>query len=108
MSRLYQILLIASTLVLSWLGIQAVHELGHVLGAWAGGETVSKVVLHPLMISRIDASHDRHPCWSCGAGQSSARSCPSPSWASPGSSAPALSISFSSLPASAWSSTAST
>lgn len=61
MSRLFQFLLIASTLVLSWLGMQAVHELGHVLGAWAGGETVSRVVLHPLIISRTDASHDRHP-----------------------------------------------
>jgi hypothetical protein len=61
MSRLYQILLIASTLILCWLGMQAVHELGHVLGAWGGGETVSKVVLHPLVISRTDASHDRHP-----------------------------------------------
>ena len=61
MSRLFQILLITSTLVLSWLGMQAVHEVGHVLGAWAGGETVSKVVFHPLTISRTDASHDRHP-----------------------------------------------
>jgi hypothetical protein len=61
MSRLFQSLLIASTLVLSWLGMQIVHELGHVLGAWAGGETVNKVVLHPLMISRTDASHERHP-----------------------------------------------
>jgi hypothetical protein len=61
MSRLFQTLLIASTLVLSWLGMQIVHELGHVLGAWAGGETVNKVVLHPLTISRTDASHERHP-----------------------------------------------
>jgi hypothetical protein len=61
MSRLFQTLLIASTLILCWLGMQAVHELGHLLGAWAGGETVHKVVLHPLMISRTDASHDRHP-----------------------------------------------
>ncbi len=59
--RFYQIVLIVSTLGLSWLGMQAVHELGHILGAWAGVETVTKVVLHPLMISRTDASHDRHP-----------------------------------------------
>src|SRR4051795_10051502 len=61
MSRLCQILLIASTLALCWLGMQAVHELGHVLAAWAGGEEVYRVVLHPLTISRTDASHDRHP-----------------------------------------------
>jgi hypothetical protein len=61
MSRLFQILLITSTIAFSWLGMQAVHELGHVLGAWAGGETVNEMVLHPLVISRTDASHDRHP-----------------------------------------------
>lgn len=59
--RSCQILLIASTLALYWLGMQAVHELGHVLAAWAGGEGVDRVVLHPLTISRTDASHDRHP-----------------------------------------------
>src|SRR3954453_20257592 len=41
--------------------MQAVHELGHVLCAWAGGERVDRVILHPLTISRTDASHDRHP-----------------------------------------------
>ena len=34
MKRLPQLLLIASTLVASWFGMQAVHEFGHVLGAW--------------------------------------------------------------------------
>jgi hypothetical protein len=61
MSRLYQITLIASALALCWLGMQVVHEVGHVLGAWAGGEEVYRVVLHPLTISRTDASHERHP-----------------------------------------------
>src|SRR3954447_6936976 len=60
MGRLYQAILIASILSLSWLGMQIVHELGHVLAAWAGGETVYRVVLHPLVISRTDTSHDRH------------------------------------------------
>src|SRR3954447_21268779 len=41
--------------------MQVVHELGHVLGARAGGERVERVVLQPLTISRTDASHDRHP-----------------------------------------------
>jgi hypothetical protein len=61
MRRLYQVILIVSTLGLCWLVMQAVHELGHVLAAWAGGEEVYRVVLHPLTISRTDASHDRHP-----------------------------------------------
>ena len=38
-----------------------VHELGHVILAWSSGEAVSTVVLHPLAISRTDATHDKHP-----------------------------------------------
>jgi hypothetical protein len=59
--RLDQFVLILATAGLCWLGMQAVHELGHVLAALAGGESVRKVVLHPMAISRTDASHDRHP-----------------------------------------------
>ena len=59
--RLLQVTLIASTLGLGWLGMQVVHELGHVASAWAGGEVVERVVLHPLAISRTDTTHDRHP-----------------------------------------------
>src|SRR5918997_2223388 len=61
MGRLYQVILVASILGLSWLGMQIVHELGHVLAAWAGGEEVYRTVLHPLTISRTDTSHERHP-----------------------------------------------
>jgi hypothetical protein len=60
-TRPWQWSLIASTLLLGWLGMQVVHELGHVVTAWAGGESVRRVVLHPLSISRTDVSHDRHP-----------------------------------------------
>ena len=59
--RLPQAVLVASTLMLSWLAMQAVHEAGHVLAAWASGEAVHRVVLHPLAISRTDVTHDRHP-----------------------------------------------
>ena len=38
MSRLHQSILIASTVLGSWLGMQAVHESGHVLGASLGTE----------------------------------------------------------------------
>ena len=61
MRRFPQIILVASTLGFCWLGMQVVHESGHVACAWAGGETVSRVVLHPLALSRTDATHDRHP-----------------------------------------------
>ena len=51
MSRFHQALLIVSTLALSWLGMQAVHEAGHVLHAWWSGGRVERLVLHPLTLS---------------------------------------------------------
>src|SRR5215472_11635577 len=60
-NRVHQFVLIASTLLFSWLAMQAVHELGHVLHAWASGGTVTKVLLVPLEISRTDVSPNPHP-----------------------------------------------
>jgi len=59
--RLPQVLLISSTLILSWLLMQAVHEFGHVAGAWLTGGKVAKVVLHPLTISRTDLGDNPRP-----------------------------------------------
>jgi hypothetical protein len=59
--RLHQFVLIVSAVLASWLGMQAVHESGHVLGAWMTGGRVSRVVLHPLTISRTDLSHNPSP-----------------------------------------------
>jgi hypothetical protein len=61
MRRLHQALLIVSTLSATWLGLQAVHEFGHVLAAWLTGGRVSRVVLHPLTISRTDLAKNPHP-----------------------------------------------
>ena len=61
MNRFHQVLLISSLLPLCWLGMMAVHELGHVLGTWATGGTVTRVVLHPLTISRTDLSFNPRP-----------------------------------------------
>lgn len=61
MPRLHQILLIASTILGAWLGMQAVHESGHVLGAWLTDGQVARVVLHPLTISRTDLAHNPSP-----------------------------------------------
>lgn len=61
MNRLNRVVLILSTLVCSWLGMQAVHESGHVIGAWATGATVERVVLHPAAISRTDVADASHP-----------------------------------------------
>ncbi|PQO45283.1 M50 family metallopeptidase [Blastopirellula marina] len=61
MPRLAPILFALSILGLSWLGMMAVHELGHVLAATASGGTVERVVLHPLDISRTDVSPNPRP-----------------------------------------------
>jgi hypothetical protein len=61
MRRLHQVVLIASTLTICWLGMMAVHEAGHVLAAWLTGASVVKVVLHPLTISRTDIGANPHP-----------------------------------------------
>lgn len=61
MTRLPQIVLLASLLPLCWLGMTAAHELGHVLGAWGTKGAVSRVVIHPLAISRTDVDPNPQP-----------------------------------------------
>jgi len=61
MKRIHQLLLIATSIPLCWLLMQAVHELGHVAATVATGGTVEQVVLHPLTISRTDTSGSSHP-----------------------------------------------
>ena len=51
----------AGLIGVSWFAMQAVHELGHVLAAWATGGTVQRVVLSPLEISRTDVSPNPRP-----------------------------------------------
>lgn len=46
---------------LCWYGMMAVHELGHVIGAWSTGGTVTRVLLHPLSVSRTDVSPNPSP-----------------------------------------------
>jgi hypothetical protein len=60
--------LIISFMAFSWLAMQVVHELGHVLGALVSGGAVTKVVLHPLVISRTDVSPNPHPLFVVWAG----------------------------------------
>jgi hypothetical protein len=60
-NRVPQIVLIGATFLGSWLGMQAVHEFGHVCGAWATGGRVERVVLHPLTISRTDLAENPSP-----------------------------------------------
>jgi hypothetical protein len=46
--------------ITSWLGMQIVHEYGHVLGAMATGGRVTHVELQPWTISRTDV--EPNPC----------------------------------------------
>ncbi len=61
MKRVHQAVLIASTVLASWLGMQAVHESGHALGALISGGTVKQVVLNPLTFSRTDLATNPAP-----------------------------------------------
>jgi hypothetical protein len=60
-SRLHQTVLITSTVVASWLAMQAVHEAGHVAAALLTGGKVAKVVWHPLTISHTDLAYNPSP-----------------------------------------------
>ena len=52
--RFHQFVLIGTFLPLCWFGMMAMHELGHVATAQVTGGRVTRVVLHPLTISRTD------------------------------------------------------
>lgn len=47
--------------MLSWLGMQLIHELGHVCGAVLTGGSVTRVILHPFTISRTDVDPNPAP-----------------------------------------------
>ncbi|NOY40412.1 MAG: hypothetical protein GXP26_01060 [Planctomycetes bacterium] len=68
MKRIHQVLLIVSFLPFCWLAMMAVHELGHMLGAYATGGQIARVILHPLAISRTDMAVNPHPIWVAWAG----------------------------------------
>ena len=61
MQRSHQLLFTVSLVLLSWLGMMAVHELGHVVGAVVTGGSVDRVVLYPLSISRTEVMPNPHP-----------------------------------------------
>lgn len=68
MKRLDQMVLIGTFIGFSWLAMQAVHELGHVIGAVTTGGHVTGVVLHPATISRTDVHPNPHPLFVVWAG----------------------------------------
>jgi hypothetical protein len=80
MVRFHRWLLIGSTLVASWLAMQAVHELGHVAGARLTGGRVSLVVLDLLSISRTDLAENPSPLLVVWAGPVIGAICPLALW----------------------------
>jgi hypothetical protein len=72
--RFFQALLIVSTLALSWLGMMAAHELGHVAHLWLSSGTVEYVLLHPARLSYTQPGRNPWPLfvaaggavWGCG------------------------------------------
>ncbi len=61
LERAWRCVLIVSTLAVSWLGMQIVHEFGHVAAAWLTGGTVVHVELRPWTISRTDVAPNPRP-----------------------------------------------
>jgi len=61
MQRTCQFVFVVSLIALSWLGMQVVHELGHVFGALLTGASVTRIVLNPLTISRTDVFPNPSP-----------------------------------------------
>ncbi|QDT75310.1 M50 family metallopeptidase [Lacipirellula limnantheis] len=59
--KLGRALTYAAVVYLTWLAMQAVHELGHILAAWLTGGTVERVILEPFAISRTDVSPNLSP-----------------------------------------------
>lgn len=68
MKQFKPILFLLCLLTLCWLGMQAIHELGHCLAALMSGGSITKLVLDPLSISRTDVSPNPHPMFVVWAG----------------------------------------
>ena len=66
MKQLQHFLFIVFLLMCCWFGMEATHEMGHVLAAWSSGASVERVVLVP--ISRTDTTGVEYPVLLHGAG----------------------------------------
>jgi len=60
-ARCTQTIYLLSVTALAWLGMMAVHEVGHVIGACITGGQVNRVFLHPAAISRTDVAPNPSP-----------------------------------------------
>jgi hypothetical protein len=61
LDRGFQALLIVSTIGVSWLGMMALHEAGHVLNGWLSGARLAGIYLPVVGFSRTDFVANPHP-----------------------------------------------
>lgn len=54
-------MLVAGLIAFCWPMMMLVHEAGHVIGAWATGGHVQRVIWHPLVLSRTDVEPNPSP-----------------------------------------------
>src|SRR5262245_54515760 len=59
--RISQSVLIASSIMASWFGLQIIHESGHFGAAKLIGARIDPIALHPLAISHTDVGPNNHP-----------------------------------------------
>ena len=79
--RVRRSILIIATVATSWLGMQLVHELGHVIGAYSTGGSVARIVFHPLELSRTDLGRNPRPLVVVWAGPIAGTVLPLAAWA---------------------------
>ncbi len=68
MKNLKTTIFVGLFILLCWQLMLTVHELGHCLAAILSGGSVTKIVLDPLSISRVDVSPNPHPLFVVWAG----------------------------------------
>ncbi|HEV3344814.1 MAG TPA: M50 family metallopeptidase [Pirellulales bacterium] len=61
MLRPFTCLFIAAAIAAAWLGMTALHELGHVLNAWLSGGRVVGLELPPRGLGHTQVSPNPHP-----------------------------------------------
>src|SRR2546422_389551 len=60
-SRAVVSVVVLVSIALSWLGMMAVHELGHVINGWLSGGAVVRVVLDPFDLSHTEFLRNPSP-----------------------------------------------
>ena len=59
--RVYQVVLLTSLSIASWMGMMLIHEAGHVFAAVLTGGVVERLIWHPLTFSRTEVDPNPRP-----------------------------------------------